>query len=257
MPYTDDMQINELDSFVTAFPVHPGEEAAAKRRFMTLFAQGEEQILVGGTSYVRKVRSFTGETFALKRLLTTGITAKDVQLSGEDSARITKGHAAAFYEEYKSQLLVSHMRGFPKLYGYGQIGGDPAIVMEWIEGVSLRELERRRREEGLPVGGEIVAEIGVAVLEALYSIERLDSTLAHRDISSANIMIRTDAVSLEDQIASGEFDVCLIDFGSASARTADDPSFTMVSQVWRNGTPAYAPPEMLTQDLPHIDELRK
>ena len=257
MPYSSGMQIIEFDSFITAFPVKPGEEAAVKRRFMTLFAQDEGPVQAGGTSYVRQVRSFTGEVFALKRLITSGFTAGDAALSKKDSARITKGHVEAFYEEYKNQLLVSHMRGFPKLYGYGQIGGDPAIVMEWIEGVSLRELERRRREEGLPVGGEIVAEIGVAVLEALYSIERLDSTLAHRDISSANIMIRTDAVSLEDQIASGEFDVCLIDFGSASARTADDPSFTMVSQVWRNGTPAYAPPEMLTQDLPHIDELRK
>ena len=257
LPYTDDMQIIELDSFVTAFPVHPGEEAAAKRRFMTLFAQGEEQILVGGTSYVRKVRSFTGETFALKRLLTTGITAKDVQLSGEDSARITKGHAAAFYEEYKSQLLVSHMRGFPKLYGYGQIGDDPVIIMEWVDGVSLRDFARQRVQDGLPITGEIVAQIGAAVLEVLHSIERLDSTLAHRDISPANILIRTSTTRLVDQVASGEFDICLIDFGSASAHTPDDPSFTMASQVWRNGTPAYAPPEMLTQDMPHIDELRK
>lgn len=257
LPYTDDMQIIELDSFITAFPVKPGDEAAVKRRFMTMFAQGEGQVLVGGTSYVRKVRSFTGETFALKRLLTSDFTADDAELSKEDSARITKGHAEAFYEEYKNQLLVSHMRGFPKLYGYGQIDDDPVIVMEWVEGISLREFARQRAENDLPIGGEVVAEIGVAVLEALYSIERLDSTLVHRDISPANIMIRTDAIPLEDQLAFGEFDICLIDFGSASAHGPDDPSFTMASQVWRNGTPAYAPPEMLTQDMPHVDELRK
>ena len=256
MGFSNDMQIIELDSFVTAFPVQPGKESAVKRRFMTLFAS-DEQAQVGGTSYVCKAQSFTGETFALKRLLTASMLPADANLTPEDSARITRGHAAAFYEEYKNQLLVSHMRGFPKLYGYGQIGDDPAIIMEWVEGVSVRDVARQRAEGNLPLATHTIAEIGIAVLEALDGIERLDSTLVHRDISPANIMIRTNKVSLEDQIASGAFDICLIDFGSASAYTPEDASFTMVSQVWRNGTPEYAPPEMLTQDIPHIDKLRK
>lgn len=253
---TNDMQIIELDSFVTAFPVQPGKESATKRRFMTLFA-ADEQVQVGGTSYVCKVQSFTGETFALKRLLTASMLPTDANMTPEDRARITRGHAAAFYEEYKNQLLVSHMRGFPKLYGYGTIGDDPAIIMEWVEGVSVRDIARRRFLDGPPIATHTIAEIGIAVLEALDGIERLDNTLAHRDISPANIMVRTNKTSLEDQIAAGSFDICLIDFGSASAYTPEDASFTIVSQVWRNGTPEYAPPEMLTQDIPHIDKLRK
>ena len=256
MGFAGGMQIIELDSFVTAFPVEPGKESATKRRFMTLFAS-DEQARVGGTSYVCKAQSFTGEAFALKRLLTASMLPSDTSLTPEDSARITRGHAAAFYEEYKNQLLVSRMRGFPRLYGYGTIGDDPAIIMEWVEGVSVRDIVRRRAEDGLPLATHTIAEIGIAVLEALDGIERLDSTLVHRDISPANIMIRTNKASLEAQIAGSSFDICLIDFGSATAYTPEDASFTMASQVWRNGTSEYAPPEMLTQDIPHIDKLRR
>lgn len=150
------MQIIELDSFVTAFPVQPGKESATKRRFMTLFA-ADEQVQVGGTSYVCKVQSFTGETFALKRLLTASMLPTDANMTPEDRAR-TRGHAAAFYEEYKNQLLVSHMRGFPKLYGYGTIGDDPAIIMEWVEGVSVRDIARRRSQDGPPIATHTIAK---------------------------------------------------------------------------------------------------
>lgn len=256
MNFTPDMQIIELDSFDTAFPVQPGKEGAVRRRFMTLFASGE-QAQVGGTSYVCKAQSFTGETFALKRLLTASMLPADAKLTPEDSARITKGHAAAFYEEYKNQLLVSRMRGFPKLYGYGMIGDDPVIVMEWVEGVSLRALAREADETGKPLSALAIAQIGASVLDVLESAGRLDSTLVHRDISPANIMIRTTSATIDAQAERGSYDVCLIDFGSATADEAQGSSFTMVSQVWRNGTPEYAAPEMLTQDVPHVDELRK
>ena len=251
------MRILEFDSFETAFPVQPGQESKAKRRFMTLFTQSDEQAQVGGTSYVCKAYSFTGEAFAVKRLLTAQSIPKDANLTPEDTARITQGHADAFYEEYKNQLLISRMRGFPRLYGYGMIGEDPAIVMEWVEGVSLRELIQTQATTGKAISSSTIAAIGASVLNVLESVTRLDNTLVHRDISPANIMIRTEEASLEEQIERGSYDICLIDFGSASAHAPQDASFTMVSQVWRNGTPEYAPPEMLTQDIPHIDKLRK
>ena len=257
MDYSVDMQIIEFDSFETAFPVQPGKESAVKRRFMTLFTQDDEHAQVGGTSYVCKASSFTGEQFAVKRLLASAGIPQGANLTPEDTARITQGHAAAFYEEYKNQLLVSRMRGFPKLYGYGMIGDDPAIVMEWVEGVSVRDIARTHAERGEVVPVKTIAALGASVLEVLDTAGRLDSTLVHRDISPANIMVRTDEATVEEQAERGFFDVCLIDFGSASADTAQDASFTMVSHVWRNGTPEYAPPEMLTQDIPHIDRLRK
>ena len=252
------MQIIELDSFMTAFPVQPGEEDAAKRRFMTLLGEPEAHAKVGGTSYVSRAWTLSGEPLALKRLLPDAGIPQGATLSDEDTARITQGHAAAFYEEYRNQLQVSHLRGFPRLYGYGSIAGTPAIVMEWVEGQSLRRLMRDSRERGEQLPARIVAAIGTGVLEILESLGRLDSALAHRDISPANILIRTTGTSLEEQLERESFDLCLIDFGSsASEPAASNPSFTTVTHLWRNGTPEYAPPEMLTRDLPHVDDLRK
>lgn len=258
MDYSADMQIIELDSFMTAFPVDPGDQDAAKRRFMTLLGESETRAKVGGTSYVSRAWTLSGEPLALKRLLPNPGIPEGATLSDEDTARITQGHAAAFYEEYRNQLQVSHLRGFPRLYGYGSIAGTPAIVMEWVEGESLRRLMRDLRERSDQLSGRVVAGIGTSVLEILESLGRLDAALAHRDISPANILIRTTDSSLEEQLERESFDLCLIDFGSsASEPAASDPSFTTATHLWRNGTPEYAPPEMLTRDLPHVDELRK
>ena len=106
------MSIIELDSFDTAFPVEPGKESAVKRRFMTLFAS-DEPAKAGGTSYVCKVSSFTGETFALKRLLTSNLVPESANLTPEDTARITQGHVAAFYEEYKISCSSRTCAVFP------------------------------------------------------------------------------------------------------------------------------------------------
>lgn len=249
------MQIIELDSFDTAFPVRAGEEDAVKRRFMTLFSDGS-QARMGGTSYVRKVLSFTGEAFALKRMLASSIVPKDANLTPEDTARITQGHVSAFYEEYKNQLLVSRLQGFPRVYGYGSIGDDPCILMEWVEGISLRQLAHDTPEE-TPLPTTAIAAIGVSVLEVLETASRLDSTLVHRDLSPSNILIRTTTATIDAQANRGSYDICLIDFGSATADNTENASFTVSAQVWRNGTPEYAAPEMLTQDIPHVDQLRK
>lgn len=250
------MQIIELDSFETAFPVRPGKEGSVKRRFMTLFA-ADEPIRAGGTSYVCKVQSFTGETFALKRLLTSGFAPDNADLTPEDSARITQGRTTAFKEEYRNQLLVSRLRGFPRVYGFGMIGDDPVILMEWVEGLSVRQIGREAASKGELLPGTTIAAIGASVLDVLDEIGHLDSMLVHRDISPSNILVRTTATTIEAQRERGSYDVCLIDFGSASADEEQDASFTMTSQVWRNGTPEYAPPEMLTRDVPNIDRLRK
>ncbi|MDO4889937.1 MAG: WG repeat-containing protein [Coriobacteriaceae bacterium] len=261
MVFTDNMQIIELDSFDTAFPVPPGGEDDAKRRFMTLFAAADSQARAGGTSVVYPVQSFSGERFALKRLLSSDILPKGVVAGTPESARLTAGRAAAFHQEYQNQLLVSRLRGFPRLYGYGTIGDDPVIIMEWVEGTTLREFSRMAAQRHGQVPADAIIAIGRAVATALVDASRLDATLVHRDISPTNIIIRTRNATLQEQADRGAFDICLIDFGASAVADPllepDDPSFTMSMQAWRYGTPEYAAPEMLTRDLPRIDELRK
>ena len=69
MNYNLDMQIIELDSFMTAFPVRPDEEDAARRRFMTLLGEAEPHAKAGGTSYVMRAWTLDGLPLALKRSL--------------------------------------------------------------------------------------------------------------------------------------------------------------------------------------------
>ena len=38
---------------------------------------------------------------------------------------------------------LSGLKGFPRLYGWGEVDGVPAIVMEWVEGETLARLRSR------------------------------------------------------------------------------------------------------------------
>lgn len=77
-------------------------------------------------------------------------------------------------------------------------------------------------------------------------------------------MVRTARLPLDRQLAEGTFDLCLIDFGSslalepasAVAGTGGKASFTERYATLRRATVAYAPPEMLTDDIPDLRALR-
>ena len=34
-------------------------------------------------------------------------------------------------------IALSGLKGFPRLYGWGEVDGVPVIVMEWVEGETL------------------------------------------------------------------------------------------------------------------------
>ncbi len=253
------MTLLVFDSFETAFPVF-GDQSTTRRRFATLLVDENNDRQSGGSGFVCRACNVTGETFALKRLhMATGIRS-------EEAERQQEGRVAAFREEYTTQLVLSHLRGFPAVYGYGTIKDTPAILMEWIEGVSLRDAARRlgvkgartpnENRKGIP--GRLVARIGLSVADMLLAAETLDESFIHRDLSPTNIMICTKLHSLEEQVATGHFDIRIIDFGSAMFDTGgNQPTFTQRTDVWRNGTPAYAAPEMLTRDLEGSESLRR
>ena len=71
-----------------------------------------------------------------------------------------------------------------------QIGsnGNPHLIMEYVDGVNLRDEIVRR---GAPLDPESVVRIGVQALAALGYLH--DRHLIHRDISPDNLMIARDA----------------------------------------------------------------
>ena len=233
-----------LDTFEPAVAFDPAHRDESRRRFSMFLVHADAG--KGGTGVVQRATNTAGEVFAIKRLR---------NLDGSDE-RIAAGMRAVLFEEYRNQLTVSHLKGFPRVYGYGTSGGEPLIVMEWVEGSTLKHITPQLPHEDGGVRGDAVAAIGVAVLSILNNVRHLDTGVAHRDISPRNIMVATSERSLQDQIATLDFDIRLIDFGSSTALNPIDPTFTVRADVWRGGTPEYAPPEMLTHDIAGIETRR-
>lgn len=233
-----------LDTFEPAVAFDPAHRDESRRRFSMFLVHADAG--KGGTGVVQRATNTAGEVFAIKRLR---------NLDGSDE-RIAAGMRAVLFEEYRNQLTVSHLKGFPRVYGYGTSNGEPLIVMEWVEGSTLKHITPQLPHEDGGVRGDAVAAIGVAVLSILNNVRHLDTGVAHRDISPRNIMVATSERSLQDQLATLDFDIRLIDFGSSTALNPIDPTFTVRADVWRGGTPEYAPPEMLTHDIAGIETRR-
>lgn len=226
-------------------PAERDAPLSAVERFCTLErVEGGEAF--GGQGKIYKVRTSDGLICALK-------TIKDL---GSDSGLTDKDREDLLHEEFLAQRKVSHVHGFPEVYGFGKIQGRPCILMEWVDGVSLQGAKSSLPREGSGVRSVAVAGIGLAVLDILRHVEALGEPLVHRDISPRNIMIRTGETPLGKQAESGRFDVCLIDFGSSTFRNALQPGLTQRVGLARGATAAYAPPELLSCDVGGLDRLR-
>lgn len=243
-----------LANFEEPRPMPEADRAAYRRRFLTLFSD-ESSARRGGLGMVTRVSNALGESFALKTLCDP--QRADGESDDAYRARVEASHAA-FRMEYESHRAVSGFKGFPRLYGYATVDGTPAIVMEWVDGSTLAQVRR-----ALAVDGEgrlaplTAARIGRDLFELLTRLSLVGDGFVHRDISPANVMVRTSHLSAAEQEAEGSFDLCLIDFGSSVNL---DPqlgeSFTARYSTMRCATPGYAPPEMLTCDLPGLAGLR-
>jgi beta-N-acetylhexosaminidase len=121
-----------------------------------------------------------------------------------------------------------------QIYDFGQRDGLNYMIMENIEGESLKT-----RLDHLRTAGEVlplteVIDIGVQIADALaYAHE---NGAIHRDLKPANILLTKQGQAI------------LVDFGLAILR--DSPRYTAPGKVW--GSPKYIAPEQLG-DKPHVD----
>ena len=245
-----------LDTFDTAVAVDPSAEDDAKRRFMTLILQTAYRDS-GNIGHVLRATNTSGEVFAVKLLKDNAILSGQAPDRSAEQSAAHLANTAALFEEYRHLCTVSHLRGFPRVYGYGSCEDDPLILMEWVEGTSLKQaLPLLPHDASGGLTTQMVAAVGNAVLRALLMTQGLVNPVVHRDLSPANIMFRTTSRTLEQQIADCSFDPCLIDMGSATMALGDD-TITRRADIWRFATPAYAAPEMLTQDIEGIAALRR
>lgn len=127
-----------LDTFDTAVAVDPSAEDDAKRRFMTLILQTAHRNN-GNIGHVLRATNTSGEVFAVKLLKDNAILSGQAPDRSAEQSAAHLANTAALFEEYRHLCTVSHLRGFPRVYGYGSCEDDPLILMEWVEGTSLKQ----------------------------------------------------------------------------------------------------------------------
>lgn len=253
--YVRGARLLRLEGLEEPYRMADSEREAYHRRFGLLFVD-DSSARRGGLGTVVRATNALGETCALKTLNTP------VRAEGEDdasfAARVELAHTA-FRAEYESHRSLSGFKGFPRLFGFAHIGDTPAIVMEWVEGVTLGVAARMLSvDEAGRVAPLVAARIGRDLADLLTRLDLVGDGFVHRDISPSNILVRTAHLSVAEQAADGAFDLCLIDFGSSvHLDPMGAPGYTMRYATLRRATPDYAPPEMLTGDLPDLVELRK
>lgn len=255
------LRLARVGGFEPAIALSPDELPVYQRRFAMLFAD-DGTMRRGGIGRVTRAVNAQGEAVALKQLILPTCDEFDDDVAHE--ALVTK-FKAAFREEYECHRALSGLKGFPRLYGWGEVDGVPAIVMEWVEGETLARLRSRLAvDDAGRLSPLVAARLGRDLFDLLCRMNLVGEGFVHRDISPANIMVRTAHLPLDRQLAEGTFDLCLIDFGSslalesasAVARGGGKESFTERYATLRRATVAYAPPEMLTDDIADLRVLR-
>ncbi|MEV6112262.1 serine/threonine-protein kinase [Streptomyces sp. NPDC052109] len=149
-----------------------------------------------GTVWRARDEQEQGRRVAVKEPLLPGDPADD-----EDSRRI----AHRFYREARAAARVRHPSAVT-VYDVVTEGQTPWIVMELVEGESLREALLRG-----PVPPDEAARIGLAVLGALRAAHAVG--IVHRDVKPANVLLE-----------SGTGRVIVTDFGTGDGHPADTPA---------------------------------
>ena len=134
----------------------------------------------------------------------------------------SRGFVERFFNEARIQASLQHPN-IATLYDFLEVGGQPCIIMEYVDGQTLSE--RIQAYGSLPLAETVF--IFQAVVEAIGYIHQ--HSIIHRDIKSNNIKISS----------SGQ--VKLLDFGIAKGQMS--PGLTEVGSII--GTLLYLSPEHL------------
>lgn len=132
------VSILSLDSFTPAFVDPNCTKEETSRRFLTFFL--ENKAPYSNSMVMRKAYNTLNECVALKSPLFHEDGIKEIkykETSQEALQRYEEVQTLLTMEEFRSSLAVSHLKGFPRVFGLGNAKGKPIIVREYVEGVTL------------------------------------------------------------------------------------------------------------------------
>ena len=170
-----------------------------------------------------------GKKCAIKEFFLKGIAMRneqttDVHIAISDNKRIYNSQREKFTKEARrlSSLDNTHI---VRVFDFFEENGTAYYVMDYIEGESLREYQKRT---GKALTEQEALSVLTQMLDALETIH--EAGLQHMDIKPANIMI--------DQKGK----CTLIDFGASKQTTVSDGATTSSTMAY---TPGYAPTEQI------------
>ena len=170
-----------------------------------------------------------GKKCAIKEFFLKGIAMRneqttDVHIAISDNKRIYNSQREKFTKEARRLSSLDNIH-IVRVFDFFEENGTAYYVMDYIEGESLREYQKRT---GKALTEQEALSVLTQMLDALETIH--EAGLQHMDIKPANIMI--------DQ--SGK--CTLIDFGASKQSAASDGATTSSTLAY---TPGYAPVEQI------------
>lgn len=139
-----------------------------------------------------------------------------------------------FFEEAKLASKIRHPN-VVETFELGEADGSMYLVMEWVDGESLRQIQKQNNDQPLPI--PIAVHLIAQCCKGLHAAHELDDDagrplgLVHRDVSPHNIMVTYSGIAK------------LTDFGVAKVNSDSDQELTAAGEV--KGKVPYMAPEYL------------
>ena len=142
----------------------------------------------------------------------------------DDAARDPQSRSR-FQLEARAASALNHPH-ICTIYDVGEQDGQPFLVMEHLDGATLRE-----SIAGRPMAMQTVLALGIELADALDAAH--NAGIVHRDIKPANIFV------------TGREHLKILDFGLARLRPAEGDSETLTRSGVAMGTMGYMSPEQM------------